>query len=56
MISRNPNKRNYARSIFCALIFGVIVSIVLGGAIFVLTYLGIAPDLVEELVNIETLV
>lgn len=54
--SRKTNKRNYARSLFCGFIFGVIVSVVLGAVIFVLSYLGVAPEVLDELAEFEQLI
>ena len=54
--SRKTNKRNYARSLFCAFIFGVIVSVVLSAVIFVLSYLGVAPEFTETLEGLEMLI
>lgn len=54
--SRKTNKRNYARSIFCTFILSVIVSVVLGAVIFVLSYLGVAPEVLDELAEFEQLI
>ena len=54
--SRKTNKRNYARSLFCTFIFGVIVSVVLSAVIFVLSYLGVAPEFTETLEGLEMLI
>ena len=54
--SRKTNKRNYARSLFCAFILSVIVSVVLGAVIFVLSYLGVAPEVLDELAEFEQLI
>lgn len=54
--SRKTNKRNYARSIFCTFILGVIVSVVLGAVIFVLSYLGVSPEVLDELAEFEQLI
>ena len=54
--SRKTNKRNYARSIFCTFIVSLIVSAVLGAVIFVLSYLGVAPEIVDELTGLEMLI
>ena len=54
--SRKTNKRNYARSIFCTFILSVIVSVVLGAVIFVLSYLGVSPEVLDELAEFEQLI
>lgn len=54
--SGNINKRNYARSIFCTFIFGLIASIVLGVAIFVLTYFGVAPEVTDGLKDLQGMI
>lgn len=54
--SRNPNKRNFARSIICGFVFSLLASIVLAALIIILGFLGVSPEITDALKDLEGMI
>ena len=54
--SRKTNKRNFARSMICGFVFGMLSTIVLAALIVVLGFLGVSPEITDALKDLQGMI